>query len=41
MAFDELGFSRTARRIMDGYAYYPASLLEGLVDSDPLTRRTR
>lgn len=28
VAFDELGFSRTARRIMEGRAFYPRSLLD-------------
>ncbi len=28
VAFDELGFSRTARRIMEGQAFYPRSLLD-------------
>ena len=30
IAFDVLGFSRTARRLMDCHAYYPSSLLNGL-----------
>lgn len=30
--FEVLGFSRTARRLMDGTAYYPGSVLEGAND---------
>jgi len=33
VAFDVLGFSRTARRLMDSHAYYPSSLL-GELDGD-------
>ncbi len=35
VTFTNLGFSRTARRLMDGRAYYPRSLLDEAVEVQP------